>query len=487
MRFLTFLLATAAAAQTIGGGGSSGNGGGGTTPAGTFALTGAQTPSCASGAVTLSLSAVSNKSPARFECTLTGNVTSVTINSIPPGGGDYFEIAWTQGTGGPYTVTYGAGVTKTCELLPLANSTTTQSLRVTKAGAIQGYDCTNDQNILWYGGERSSPGSPTSGHWAWLDSTAHNLRDAYASGTFALFKTGGDANPDSGAVTAFNGAPLSRALKCADSSSSATAYVCATSVSFTPAVGDSVTLTGINQANSGSATLAVNGASAATLKKFQGSASLATNDLAAGGAVVVTFDGTYWQAQGQLASAPTSVGATGMIDLPAGGYNTSGANVMGPWINQAGTGYTNFPNQLYVAAAKLASSGTSTNTYIDAQFRLPYDMDRTKTVYIQYLVADSDSSSASGNFKLNASIACISAGSNNMAANPSFGSVVSSTMTVSGYYPIIDSGKVGGLDMSTCTADGQVAILQVARDNTVGSNSVDNLYFLDASIIYSRK
>lgn len=181
-----------------------------------------------------------------------------------------------------------------------------------------------------------------------------------------------------------------------------------------------------------------------------------------------------------------TISSTGTIDLPAGGFNTSGTNVIGTWVNQAGTGYQNFPNQYYVAAGRLSSSGSGSNTYLYAQIRLPYDLDRTKTVSIRYLIADSDSSSASGNYGLKASIGCIVPG-DNMASNPSFGSVLGSTIAVSGYYPIIDTGLIPGLDFSSCTGDAQVAFVFVQRDNTVASNTADYLYFLDASIVYTRK
>jgi hypothetical protein len=83
---------------------------------------------------------------------------------------------------------------------------------------------------------------------------------------------------------------------------SGNAYTCTTSPSFTPAAGDSI-LISFNAANTGSATLAVNGASAATIRKWGNSNTLAANDVLAGHWISATFDGTYWQLEGQLGNA----------------------------------------------------------------------------------------------------------------------------------------------------------------------------------------
>ena len=83
---------------------------------------------------------------------------------------------------------------------------------------------------------------------------------------------------------------------------SGNAYTCTTSPSFTPAAGDTISIE-FNAANTGSATLAVNGASAATIKKWGNSSTLAANDVLAGHWISATFDGTYWQLEGQLGNA----------------------------------------------------------------------------------------------------------------------------------------------------------------------------------------
>ena len=108
---------------------------------------------------------------------------------------------------------------------------------------------------------------------------------------------------------------------------SGNAYTCTTTPTFTPAAGDQV-LVEFNAANTGTSTLAVNGATAATIVKWGGSGTLIAGDLLANHWIRATFDGTYWQLEGQLGNAnatqikgvaaPTIAGATGAL------YDTNG-------------------------------------------------------------------------------------------------------------------------------------------------------------------
>jgi hypothetical protein len=139
------------------------------------------------------------------------------------------------------------------------------------------------------------------------------------------------------------GHALAAVLACADSSSSAATYTCATTPTFTPAAGDVVLFTGINQSNSGTSTLGVNGQSPGkTIKKQQNAASLVSGDLAAGGAVLMEYDGTYWQMQGQIANAAGGGGGTSV--------NVNGSSISSPNFNSttpaAGTGYTSVAFQV---------------------------------------------------------------------------------------------------------------------------------------------
>lgn len=102
--------------------------------------------------------------------------------------------------------------------------------------------------------------------------------------------------------TASTGHDVSAILTCVAASASGTAYTCSTSPTFTPASGDAV-LFKADVANTGSATLAVNSAAAATIKKQGGGTNLVANDLLAGTWTPVQFDGTNWQMEGQVGNA----------------------------------------------------------------------------------------------------------------------------------------------------------------------------------------
>jgi hypothetical protein len=114
---------------------------------------------------------------------------------------------------------------------------------------------------------------------------------------------------------------ISVPMDCAAASASGTAYTCSTAPSFTPADGDTI-LFEADVANTGSATLSVNGATAATIKKQGGGTNLVANDMLAGQDVLMIFDGTNWQMQGQLGNA--AGGGTPSFPLTVAGTVTSG-------------------------------------------------------------------------------------------------------------------------------------------------------------------
>ncbi len=102
---------------------------------------------------------------------------------------------------------------------------------------------------------------------------------------------GTDSTPH---IVAATGHSVSADISCIATSGIGTAYTCSTSPSFSPATGDSVNFKA-DVASGASPTLAVNGATAATIKKLEGGSSLVANDLAAGGWSHMTFDGVNWQ------------------------------------------------------------------------------------------------------------------------------------------------------------------------------------------------
>ena len=93
-------------------------------------------------------------------------------------------------------------------------------------------------------------------------------------------------------------------LQCTDTSASATAYTCTTTPSVGSLIsGDAFIFSAINQNNSGSATLNINGIGAKAIKKWQGTANLVAGDLQSGNAVWLIYDGTSFEVQ-TIGNAP---------------------------------------------------------------------------------------------------------------------------------------------------------------------------------------
>ena len=119
---------------------------------------------------------------------------------------------------------------------------------------------------------------------------------------------------------------------CGDSSGSGTAQVCATSISFTPAAGDTI-IYKTTTTNTGDVTLNVNSSSAAHIRKWLGSAVLAAGDLVANTPIPLTYDGTFWEI-GTIGNAPSGSGfanpMTTVADSIVGGASGAATRVAGP-------------------------------------------------------------------------------------------------------------------------------------------------------------
>ena len=115
---------------------------------------------------------------------------------------------------------------------------------------------------------------------------------------------------------------LSTAVKCT-TANTANAYTCTTTPTFTPAAGVVVQVI-FNATNTGSATLSVNGQSAATIKKLAGTGNLVSGDIQAGHYISAAFDGTYWQLEGQLGnSLLSSYPSSGIVVSTGTAWGTS--------------------------------------------------------------------------------------------------------------------------------------------------------------------
>lgn len=101
-------------------------------------------------------------------------------------------------------------------------------------------------------------------------------------------------------------------LLCADSSGSGTAQSCTTSPTFTPGAGDCIVYT-TTTANTGAGlTLNVNSLGAKSAAKWQGTTTLAANDVLASKQVPACYDGTNWEFT-TIGNAPSGGGLTTIV------------------------------------------------------------------------------------------------------------------------------------------------------------------------------
>lgn len=151
---------------------------------------------------------------------------------------------------------------------------------------------------------------------------------------------------------------LSNPRACVPASASGTAYTCSTNPKFTPATHDEVIFKA-DVANTGSATLAVNGASAATIKKQGGGTNLVANDLLIGTWTVLIFDGTNWQMQGLVGNAASG----GTVALTALAKVASYTLLSGDFTTPSAVTFT----CTAACVATLPSSAPTTGSYVTIQ------------------------------------------------------------------------------------------------------------------------
>lgn len=136
---------------------------------------------------------------------------------------------------------------------------------------------------------------------------------------------------------------INAALNCPESSSSTTAKVCVTPTTFTPSAGQYIIYTSTTSTGS-AVTLAVNGASAAPIKKGLGGVAVTTGDIPANQATLMMWDGTNWEAlatfgipcmtpatANQVVVASATGCVNGLITFTGGGYAQFGEPIsLGP-------------------------------------------------------------------------------------------------------------------------------------------------------------
>jgi len=276
-------------------------------------------------------------------------------------------------------------------------------------------------------------------------------------------------------ITAATSHNESLPANCVQSNTSTTAYTCTTAPTFTPASGDHIQFEAL-YANTASSTLAVNGAAAATIKKWGGSGTLIANDLLASHWISATFDGTYWQLEGQLGNANTTQvnGATVPVSSAVLGSNASSQlitpsavahSVLGNTTGSAGApSFTSAPSVTSITINSGTAMGGSTGTGGYAQ----------ETTSAAKTSGDLASYDANGNV--------VDSG----VHSPVFGMVtlVSGTYTVSTTAACTPNGTTCNIQLTRCIGNGSPAVGALTVSTVVvGTSFIINSYSSVAAVV----
>lgn len=148
-----------------------------------------------------------------------------------------------------------------------------------------------------------------------------------ASQTPSINNVNGASVPTSAKVLGSNGSAqlvadtahdMMGPLTCHDTSGSGTAQSCTTSPSLTPTCSSgqcTTILYSTTTTNTGDVTLNVDSTSAVHIRKWLGTAVLASGDLQANVPELLTYDGTYWEAY-TIGNAPSGGGGCGSVGNP---------------------------------------------------------------------------------------------------------------------------------------------------------------------------
>jgi len=276
-------------------------------------------------------------------------------------------------------------------------------------------------------------------------------------------------------ITAATSHNESLPANCVQSNTSTTAYTCTTAPTFTPASGDHIQFEAL-YANTASSTLAVNGAAAATIKKWGGSGTLIANDLLTSHWISATFDGTYWQLEGQLGNANTTQvnGATVPVSSAVLGSNASSQlitpsavahSVLGNTTGSAGApSFTSAPSVTSITINSGTAMGGSTGTGGYAQ----------ETTSAAKTSGDLASYDANGNV--------VDSG----VHSPVFGMVtlVSGTYTVSTTAACTPNGTTCNIQLTRCIGNGSSAVgVPTVSTVVVGTSFIINSYSSVAAVV----
>jgi hypothetical protein len=227
-------------------------------------------------------------------------------------------------------------------------------------------------------------------------------------------------------------------------------------------------------------TLAVDGNPAQSIYQNDGVSNPLASQCAASTQVLLAYSGALnsgtggWRIiSGSSGSTSGSSAVTSTMDLPMGGFNVNAAGVYPGWaIDHAGTSFFADGD---VPTITLASTGSA---FAARPLRLPSNWDPTTPLNVMVTLAGFGSG---GNISVNASFACLGVGS---TASTNYGSAVSSSGLTS-------TATFGNLTLPNVSPNGctpgQMAVLKIARDNTVSGNSTDAVAIVGVAVQWTSR
>jgi hypothetical protein len=218
----------------------------------------------------------------------------------------------------------------------------------------------------------------------------------------------------------------------------------------------------------------INGSTASQLMAA-GSASAPTG-------LLVISDGTNYEAQPLGASSGGGGGGTSYnaITLPVGGCSSGGGLVTGPswqYVDSFSSGgCINFFG-IDIGEQQLPQSGTNS---LVAVITLPANWNSSGTTYATASTTEY-SGQGTGNVELDLQTACITNGG--AATTPSYNAVAASTVAFSNSQ-LMNTFTWSGIatsGSSTCHA-GDLMFLQLTRNNTIGGNYAQYMFFINLTL-----
>lgn len=365
--------------------------------------------------------ATSAPAPDRANVILTSNSTTSTATSIGAAAG-----STNFGSNFVFSLINTGSVVNT---LTPTTSTFNGNSTVKLVGCVSGHNCEQlfgySDGTNWWGGE--IPPTDANGRLGcegFMALTGDVTNTAGACATTVGKINGGSvqasvavaATNSSGQFTAATPHQVALPLQCADTSSSSTTYTCTTSPTLAGlTTGDAFIFTSINQNNSGSSTLNIDSIGAKTIKKWQNTTNLASGDLQANGAILLTYDGTYLEAT-SIGNAPAAGGSVTSVatnsPLTGGTITTTGTIGCATCVTSAASltaGGIMYGAALQASAA--TSAGTAKQIVLSGGSGAPTMIDFPDVKIIP--AANCVSSTAGAGWNTTLTPACIG-GSNNL-------------------------------------------------------------------------